>query len=70
MKGGKNMDLQERIKRLERLFLVLCVTVLLLGVFGIALTLRVRHLISILSFFAERINSIGQVIDSIANSIG
>lgn len=63
------MDVQKKIKRLERICLILIVCVLLLGIFSIAIAWNFWRVVQVLGFFSDQFDLIRQHIDTIPNVV-
>lgn len=59
----------QRIKRLERVCLVLCISFLLLALFSIKLAGTTWDIVGVFDFLTEQINLIGEKVDAIRNSL-
>lgn len=64
-----NIDSTYRIKRLERVCLILSISVVLLAVFGIGLVRTVSEIAGTFEFLTEQLNFIGQKVDAIRQGI-
>ena len=58
-------ELADRIRRLERICLILCAAVLLLAFFGIKLAGTTWDIVGTFDFLTEQLNLIGQKVDVI-----
>lgn len=71
--GDKNPSdkagLQRRVRRLERICLILCIAVLLLGISGIRLAGTVGKIVGIFELITEQLNFIGQQVDAVRQGI-
>ena len=63
------VGLQRRVKRLERICLILCIVVVLLGISGIHLAGTVGRIVGIFELIAEQLNFIGQQVDAVRQGI-
>lgn len=61
--------LQRRVRRLERIVLILCIATILLGLAGIRLVVVVGKIIGIFEFILEQLNFIGQQVDTVRQGI-
>lgn len=80
MKGGGSVEpnkkqpsaeveIQRRVRRLERIVLILCVATILLGLTGIRLAWIVGRIVSIFDLITEQLNLIGQQVDAIRQGV-
>ncbi len=54
------VEIQRRVRKLERIALILCITTILLGLAGIHLVVVVGKIVGIFEFILEQLNFIGQ----------
>lgn len=62
-------QLADRIRRLERICLILCAAVLLLAFFGIRLAGTTWDIVGTFDFLTEQLNLIGQKVDVIRQGL-
>lgn len=68
-KPSAEVGLQRRVKRLERICLILCIVVILLGLAGIRLAWTVGKIVGISELITEQLYLIGQQVDVIRQLI-
>lgn len=68
-KPSAGVELQRRVKRLERICLILCIAVILLALSGIRLTGTVGKIVGIFELITEQLNFIGQQVDAVRQGI-
>lgn len=63
------VEIQRRVRRLERIVLILCVATILLGLAGIRLAGVFGKTVEIFDFITEQLNLIGQQVDAIRQGV-
>lgn len=63
------VGLHRRVRRLERIVLILCVGTILLGISGIRLAWTVEKTVGIFELITEQLNFIGQQVDAVRQGI-
>lgn len=63
------VEIQRRVRKLERITLILCIATVLLGLAGIRLAVVVGKTVGIFEFILEQLNFIGQQVDAVRQGI-
>lgn len=63
------VGLQRRVKRLERICLILCIAVILLALAGIRMSGTIGRIVRIFELITEQLNFIGQQVDTARQGI-
>jgi len=68
-KPSEEVGLQRRVKRMERVYLILCVAVLLLAIFGVWLAVTAGRIVGTFEFLTEQLDLISQQVDAVRQGI-
>ena len=66
---SSEVEFQRRVRRLERICLILCITVLLIGISGIRLAGTVGKIVGIFELITEQLDLISQKVDAVRQGV-